>query len=214
MRHMRFRRRAAVPLVQIIGGTVGVIGIGVLGWLIFRTTPEKMLDLDALTPDQVKIVATKLLLDEDIKVRDRASTKLASLGKSAAEPLKEVCLTNSDPKVRLATFEVLMAVDKDASMEVIQKMSSESDVGIRTAAVEAAIRLDDPRTVAVLEKAIKDSDPHIRQTAVGGMITKKDAKNSISALEQALRDDNITTRRHAARSLQMLTGKSYQVQEK
>jgi HEAT repeat protein len=62
--------------------------------------------------------------------------------------------------------------------------------------------------VAVLEKGIHDESAAVRQAAVGALGAQRSAK-AVPALEGALKDENITVRRHAARSLQNLTGRDY-----
>ena len=74
------RPRGAVPLKSLVLIAVCLLLVIMSGYWAFSSSTEDLLNLKTLTPQQIRAVATKLLLNDDIKIRVRAGEKLASLG--------------------------------------------------------------------------------------------------------------------------------------
>jgi hypothetical protein len=192
----------------VAGVAVGVIALVIVGYLIFSSSAEDLLDAQKLNPKEIRIVATKLLLHEDVQIRAKASEKLSSQGAAAVPVLKEIGLTDSNLNLRLAVFGVLAGLDADAAVEILEDMSKDPDPEVRRQTINPAAILKTPRAVAVLEKALTDPDPGIRSSAAG-TLGFTGSKEAIPSLTAALKDPEFYVRKHAARSLQELTGRDY-----
>jgi len=200
---------APIGIIILVSGLV--LALAAVVYWMSGPSPEELLAAESLTPKQIRIVATKLLLHSDPKIRIRASEKLASLGDTAVPVLKEVGLARSDTPLRLAVYNVLALIDAGAAGEILQDMITDSDPEVRRHAVGAASRLRHPRAVAVLEKALSDENIGIRSAAAGSL-SRPDAASAIPSLRAALNDPNLSVARHAARSLKALTGRDYSQQ--
>ncbi|UCD28626.1 MAG: HEAT repeat domain-containing protein [Planctomycetota bacterium] len=201
-------RGAAVQVQTIVITCVGVLAVGTIGYLIFSGSAEDLLDAESLTPKQIRLVTTKLLLHDDLKIRERASEKLLSSGKAAVPILKDVSLTHSEQRLRLAVLGILTRLNADATIEVLHQMIDDADAKVRVVAARATAKLDDPRTIPILEKALEDSDPGVRLIAIGAC-ELREIKSAVPALKRALDDPTSSIRRHAARALEQLTGVDY-----
>jgi hypothetical protein len=206
-----FIREKELSSRTIVGVAVGAIAVLVVACFVFSSSAEDLLDANNLSPKEIRIVATKLLLHEDVKIRARASDKLFAQGAAAVPVLKDIGLNDSSMKLRLAVFGVLAGLNADAAVEILEDMSKDSDPEVRRQAINPAAILKTPRAVAVLEKALTDPDPGIRSSAAGTM-GSTGSKEAIPALTAALKDREFYVRKHAARSLQELTGKDYSSQ--
>jgi len=204
----RRRLNAVVEVKTIAMVCVAVLVAVVVGYWIFSDSAEDLLDAESLSPKQIRRVATRLLLHEDLKIRERASKKLFSLGESAVPVLKDISLTHSEQKTRLAVLGILARLDTDATIEVLEHMIDDSETEVRMVAAKTAAKLDDPRTIPVLTKALEDANTGIRNVAIGACETKR-IKSAVPALLRALDDPMAGIRRHAARALRNLTGKDY-----
>jgi hypothetical protein len=196
---------------KVVASVAIVIVVLVGGYLISSGSAEDLLSAQKLSPKQIRIVATKLLLHEDVRIRTRASEKLYAQGAAAVPILKDIGLKSSDLKLRLAVFGVLASLDPDAAVEILEEMSRSSDPEVRGQTVRPAAMLKTPRAVAVIEKALTDPDTGVRSSAAGTM-GSTGAKSAIPALTTALKDPEFYVRKHAARSLKELTGIDYSSQ--
>ncbi len=206
-------RRGAVSVKTVAGTAVGLFIVAVGGYYALSGSPEDLLNAEKLGPKEIRIVATKLLMHEDTKIRVRASEKLSAQGAAAVPVLKELGVKNSDLQLRLAVFGVLTGMDADAAAEVVESIFSDSDPQVRQQAVNAAVQLGTPRAVEVMKKALNDPESIVRSTAAGS-IGGTGNKGAIPALLTALRDPELSVRKHAARSLKELTGNDYSGQIK
>jgi HEAT repeat protein len=187
---------------------VAVLAAIAIGYWIFSESVEDLLDAESLTPEQIRLVTTKLLLHDDLKIRERAGSKLLSLGEAAVPVLKDVSLTHSERKMRLATLGILTRLNVDATMEVVKEMIDDTDAEIRLVAAKTAMKTDDPRCIPILEKAVEDSDSGIRLIAIGAC-EFREIHSAVPAIKRALDDPVLVVRRHAARALRRLTGVNY-----
>jgi len=194
-------------LWALAGG--GVLVLAVLAiWWFWSASPEDLIDKPTLSPAEIRALAIGCLLHEDMNVRVRASTKLASLGASAVPVLKDLALTYSNPRLRAAVLDVLKAIDVEASAQVVEKMMTDSDAAVRQRAVEAAAGMTDPRVSAALQQTVTDPDTVVRSRAVQAL-SNADPAVAVPALESFLKDSNPEVRWHAARRLKTMTGRDY-----
>jgi HEAT repeat protein len=209
------KRRSASPppkrfSIQLIGGLgFGAVILFLIGYWLFTSTPKDLLDSDDLSDSQIRKIATWLLVHEDIDMRVRAAAKLGELDQKAVPVMKDVCLTHDDPKVRSAVFDQLMVTDKDAGAEVLQTLIDDPDAQVRMMAAQAASHLSHPTSAEVLKKALGDDDPSVLLAGIEGS-QLRGLRSAVPQIKAALDSDNLTVRRHAARALLALTGKSYQ----
>ena len=77
MSERRFRA-GAVPVKMVALIVAGLLVVAVGAVAIFSSSAIDLLDKDQLTPEEIRRVATELLLHEDVEVRTRASKKLAA----------------------------------------------------------------------------------------------------------------------------------------
>lgn len=197
---------------RLVGGLVAaLLLVAGVGYLIFRPSPDSVLNSPSLTPRQIRYVATKLLVDDDVKLRARASEKLISLRDPAVPVLKEISLEPTDPGVREAVLKVLAAISPPAATEVLTKLITDPNPEVRRIAVTAAVRLPEKDADPIVQKAASDADTGVRLAAMDWLARRKSAKN-VPLLQQALQDSDITVRRHAAHTLQTITGKDYRDQ--
>jgi len=186
----------------------GVLLLGLLIWWLTRPSAVALLEVDSPSPDQIRRIATILLVHDDFMVRSKASEKLSSLGQAAVPVLKEIAQTHSDPRVCKAVLDILSALDAKGAADAIVQRSRDSNAEIRREAVIAAGRLEDPRSREVLQQGLQSSEPGIRLKAVEGIGARRDA-SSVAALQGALKDPDPTVHLHAARALQLITGQDY-----
>ena len=198
---------SSATLRWILSG-VGVLVVAGAAWWLFTPSTADLLDANELTPKQIYKVATELLVHEDPKIREKSSAKLTEQGAKAVPVLQEICLTHTDSVVRKAALLVVKSIDAGAAVAILDKLITDPDPEIRRVAANSAVTLDDPRSIGILKKAMNDQDTGVRLIATGGL-GQKSANDSVAALERALSDQNISVRRHAARSLQNLTGRNY-----
>ena len=197
--------------IQLIGGLgFGVMVLFLVGYWLFASTPKDLLESDDLSDSQIHKIATWLLVHENIDMRARAAKKLGELDQKAVPVMKDVCLTHDDPKVRSAVFDQLMTTDKDAGAEVLQTLIDDPDAPIRLMAAQAAAHLKHRTSAKVIMKALDDDDPSVLLAGIEGS-QLHGLKGAVRQIKAALNSsDNLTVRRHAARALLALTGKSYQ----
>jgi HEAT repeat protein len=191
-------------------------GVLLLAGLIYwgtRPSATDLLDAASPTPDQIRQIASSLLLHEDFKVRARASEKLCALGPTAVPVLKDVAQAHQDPMVRKAVMDILIALDTKAAAEVATKLSQDNNPEVQRSAITAAKYMEDPRSYEILSRGIQSQDESTRLAAIQAVGARRE-QQAVSALEGALRDpsSSITVKRHAARSLQLITGKDYNSQ--
>lgn len=194
--------RQATP----VGG--GILVLALFVYWATRPSLKTLLDVAAPTPEQIRTIASVLLLDDDFSIRSRASAKLTALGQAAVPVLKELAATHPDPAVRKAVLDLLTGLDPKSAAEIVVQLSRDKNVEVQRTAVSVAARLDDSRSLEVLQQGVQSEDGGVRQAAVEGLGARREA-SAVSALESALKDPNITVRRHAARALQLITGKNY-----
>jgi HEAT repeat protein len=190
-------------------------GLGVLllaGFIYWATRPSAtaLLNVASPTPGQIRQIATTLLLDTDFKIRAKAAEKLTSLGQTAIPVLRDIAQTNSDPNLRKAVLDILVSLDPKGTADLMAQMSKDKDPQVQLAVISAAKAIDDPRSYDILTQGVRSQDQTARQAAVEGLGARRDAR-AVPDLEAALNDPNssITVRRHAARSLQLITGRNY-----
>ena len=201
-------RRGAVPIKHIAVTAVVVFLVVGVGYTVFSGSAEDLLDQETLTPGEIQRVAEELLLHDDLQIRTRASEKLAAQGETAIPVLKDVGLSTSDSELRMAVFAVLAPMHAESAAEILEAMMDDDDPHIRQRAAKAASQLRTPRAVAVLEKGLADSHTGIR-SSVAGLIGPAGIREVIPALKKALNDPERSVRKHAARSLEDLTGQDY-----
>jgi len=205
-----WRRRAWgavwVQTIALVG--VLVLLMGGVGYWVLAGSTEDLLDAETLTPKQIYQVATKLLLHNDLEIRAKASAKLTSLGRQAVGVLKEIGLTHSDAKLRFVLFGILRPMDGDAALEVLENLFNHADPEVRKLALDAASGLNHPRAEAILVRALDDPDAGVRSVAAG-QAGPANARSAIPKLKRLLDDPKRSIQRHAARSLETLTGVDY-----
>src|SRR5207237_534990 len=126
---------------------------------------ESLSSVDPLTPAQIRVVATRLLLHDDMKIRSQASSKLLSAGSAAVPVLKDIAVSSSDPKLRLTVLALLTSLDPAGSVGILERMIADPDVEVRGGALRAAAQLGGSQAVPILERRLKDPDPDIRAAA-------------------------------------------------
>jgi len=92
-------RRGAVPIKHIAVTAVAVFLVVGVGYTVFSGSAEDLLDKETLTSGEIGRVAEELLLHDDLKIRTRASEKLAAQGDAAVPVLKDLALDTSDSKL-------------------------------------------------------------------------------------------------------------------
>ena len=200
--------------IWLVGGTgASVLVLGLLIYWLMRPSPDAVLNAATLTPRQIRYVATELLVNEDLKLRARASEKLIALGETAVPVLKDVSLNYSDNGVREAVLKILVAINPNVGADVVGRLAGDQDPQLRRIAILAAAHLPDAQRLPIMQKAVTDPDTAVRWAAMDSMAARQTA-NNIPALTQALKDSDITVRRHAARTLQNMTGRDYSSQIK
>jgi hypothetical protein len=192
----------------VVGVAVALVLVIIGGYFIFSKSAEDLLNVQKLSPEQIRIVATKLLVHDDVKIRTRASEKLSAQGAAAVPVLKDIGLKRSNTKLRLAVFGVLAGLDTDAAAEILEDMSRDPDPKVRGLAVNPAGLLKTDRALAILEKGLTDPDVNVRSSAAG-TLGSTGARSAVPALTSALQDSEFYVRKHAARSLKQLTGADY-----
>jgi HEAT repeat protein len=202
--------RNQVLIRQVLPVGAGILVLGGLIYWFTRPSADALLNVTSPTPQQIREIASNLLLHEDYKIRTRAGDRLAALGQTAVPVLKDVALTHNDVRVRKAVLEILTGLDPKCAADVALLMSKDGDAEIQRTGVSAARHLDDPRTYDVLAQGLKAKDAAVRQDAVEGMGVRGDSR-AVPALESTMKNEkeDITVRRHAARSLQLITGRNY-----
>ena len=201
-------RDGKIPVLWIALGAVGVLVLGFVTCNMLGSDAEDLLDVQSLSEAQIRQIATELLLDEDLQMRERASAKLAAAGRKASPVLKDVCLTTDKPALCEASLGILLTTDVDAAMEVLTKLVDSPDAEVRRSAVDAIGSSKHPKSGELLAKAIRDTDSSVRLMAVKGFGARNDPQ-SISILIKALDDESPKVRTHAVRFLRSLTGRDY-----
>ena len=195
--------------VKTMGGIIaGLLVMVIGGYFVISGSPEDLLNADKLSPKQIRIVATRLLIHDDVKIRAQASEKLTAQGAAAVPVLKGIGVTDSNLELRLAVFGVLAGMDGNAAADILDSLMTDEDPEVRQRAVSAAGYLSHPRAVAVMTKGLGDQESFVRSTAAGTLGTAG-ASSAIPALRAALNDPELPVRKHAARSLKELTGHDY-----
>ena len=189
-------------LLVLIGGGV---------WLLFASRPPiDLLEAQTLGPDEIRRVATRLLVHDDIDLRSAAARKLTEAGDSAVPVLVELALKHPDRILRIAVLEVLRVLDEERTVTVVEQLAIEDDAELRRVAVDIAARLSHRGARDVLVKALDDEDGGVLSTAAGACASKG-VRDAVPALKQLLNHPSISVRRHSARALGRLTGKRYEV---
>jgi HEAT repeat protein len=201
------RRGAVSGKGVVIYAAAALLAAGAVSILFFGSY-EDLLDKETLSPEEIRLVATELLLHPDIEIRTKASKKLTDQGETAVPVLREVGLATSNASLQMALYICLARLNTDAAMDIVEAMMQSDDHKVRLRAVRSASRIHTPRSVALLEDALKHENDEMRAVAAGtiGRIGPADA---VPALRKALNDPNEAVRRHAARSLKELTGQDY-----
>jgi len=122
--------------------------------------------------------------------------------------LEEISLFHSDEYVRSVVLDSLMEIDTQVTVDVLEKLMVDPSVEARRTAAATAVRLKHPRSRAILKKALDDEDSGVLLAGIEGCEVKRIHK-AVPKLESALKHPNVTIRRHAARALRVLTGRSY-----
>lgn len=199
-----------------IGAGIGLLilaGAG-LGYWLMKPSAEKLLDAETLTPDEIRYVATHLLLHEDIQIRARASAKLAGLGEKAIPVLKDLSLHCDDNELRRVVLELLLAMQAKESDQVLSQLIADRNAEVRRIAANAAGALPPAQSTSLVARSLKDADSGVRAAAINSMARSRDPAN-IPALKEAMTNDaSIMVRRHAARTLEMMTGQKFSDQVK
>jgi len=196
--------------VQVLGlsGLTALLLL-VVGFWIFHTSPEDLLDFDALTPAQIRTVAESCLLHPEMETQVKAHQKLVSLGDTAVPPLKEVGLSNSDVEIKIAVLSVLRVTAPEVGVEIVDSIGHDPDSAVRGAVLQEVVRLRHPRAAEILQKALNDPDAGVRNSAAG-LLSQVEGKGVVSSLEKVLKNDpDLAVRQHAARSLQQRTGRDH-----
>jgi HEAT repeat protein len=209
--------RARWPWVAAGVGIV-VLGVMLMVWRMSEST-EDLLALQSPTPQQIRKIAVRLLVDPDLAIRARATAKLSGLGDKAKPVLRELASETSDEALRVAVLGVLRVLDSTAAAEVVVRMIQNPKVEVRQQAVHLAADISDAKATTALEQALADSDPGVRSAAAASLDPRSsasvrsaaaaslDPRSSASAaskLRAALNDPDYNVRRHAARSLRLL----------
>lgn len=180
---------------------------GVVYWQI-RPSPERILSAESLSPEEIRYVATRLLLDDSIEMRARASQKLASLGAAAIPVLTDLSLHHEDGNVRAAVLDVLLAVAPKEAEQILGRMMADQNAEVRAAAAASATVLPREQSSALIIKGLQDADSRVRLATLNSAAQQRDPGH-VPALEAALDDSSPLVRRHAARTLQLITGRDY-----
>ena len=193
-------------------GLIGLVALLVLvgGYFFIADSDDDVINNPDPTPAQIRYIAKELLIDDDPKMRGRASQKLVSLGDRSVPILKEVITSSEDRKVSFACLLVLGSIDPGQSRAVAEQLltSGTGDPQVRITAVRTISRENSEENAKILVKALQDPDPAVRSNAADAM-SHQPVKIVHAALLKALNDDDIAVRRHSARALKDLTGKDY-----
>ncbi|GMU25006.1 MAG: hypothetical protein AMXMBFR13_50770 [Phycisphaerae bacterium] len=186
---------------------LAVILVPLAFWLFLRS-PEDLLKADPPTEAQIREIATRLLIDSDIKMRQQAGDKLVKTGEKAVPVLKDVCRHHDDPEVRSAVVQILASINVQAASEIVSELLNSQDERVRLIAMEAVGRLDASASGAAIQKGLADAAAGVRLSAVEAAARRRDL-TAVPALERALSDESIRVRRHANKTLRNLTGRDY-----
>src|SRR5262245_43355730 len=107
----------------IIGGLAALLGLGFVGWWLSAPSIEDLLASDSPTPQQIRQIVLSGLTHSDIKIRSRATDKLAGLGEKAKPVLGEIAAHSGDSELRYAALSVLRGVDSGAAAQVMSQMA-------------------------------------------------------------------------------------------
>lgn len=195
--------RGLVPLAVVM-----VLGALLAMWFSGPRRAIDLLDLETLTAEQIRRVATALLRHESATIRSRASAKLAAQGDVAVPVLHAIVVEDGDTDTRKAALDVLTVLDADKAVEAMAGLIEADAMPLRRLAVDAAVQLRHRGTVAVIKRALADDNDGVRLSAIGGCELKR-VRSAVPVLQKAMDDPNINIRRHAARALRAITGKQY-----
>ena len=198
---------------KVLPTSGGVLGVLLLAALIYwgtRPSADALLEITSPTPAQIHQIAWTLLRHDDFKIRARATEKLRSLGQTAVPVLKDVAQTHPDAAVRKAVLDILLGLDPKAAADLVAQLSQDKNPDVQRTAISAAKHLDDPRSYEILDQGARSQDATTRQAAVEALGARRDPR-AVPVLEAALRDPNasMTLQLHAARALQLITGRDY-----
>lgn len=165
---------------------------------------ENIKDLINALKDKSRHKMTRVLIAEKLG-------ELKSI--DAIKPLSKVLEGQTEPKeVRYATADALGKMKNKEALEVLLKVFSNKEEKEHNLKYVIAIGFRDNKeldAVDVLIQTLKDDDGMLRYKAVQ-VLGELKAKESIDALEKVLKEDpDKTVRRRAARSLEIITGLSY-----
>ena len=202
--------RGGISRTTAITIVVAVCAVAFVGYRSWSRSVTDLLDAETLTPAQIRRIATRLVIHEDIEIQGKARERLLQEGAAAVPVLKDLGLTHSDQRVREGALDLLTELDAGATAQVLEQMIDDESADLRRLATRTALRLNHRSVKALLLKAVEDDDAGVRLAAMDGCAVRRVLK-AVPALKRSLDDPRITVRRHAARALHSLTGRRYTV---
>jgi HEAT repeat protein len=109
------------------------------------------------------------LRSKNVKTRQSAVEKLASLGDRAAVDPLLFALNDSEPEIRFIAARALLKLRDERAVEPLIKLLRDSACEVRQAAVEALAKTGDPRATSWLVGALRDPDAGVRSRAAHGL---------------------------------------------
>src|SRR5437868_4063817 len=122
---MKVDRKEKQLLGWLVGGLAVLLVLGFIAWRLSAPSLEDLLALDSPTPQQIRQIAVSGLTHPDLKIRARATDKLAGLGDKAKPVLREVAEKSGDADVRYAALNVLRGMDSGAAARVMSQMAED-----------------------------------------------------------------------------------------
>jgi len=209
--YTRMRLRAGVSVSILLWIGLAVVLIALVSYWMFGSTADELLKIDSPNEDQIRRIATQLLVNDNYKKRDEAVKKLVKLGQAAVPVLKDVCLSDPDPNVRWSSLRVLMGMDVDTTAEVLVKLIVDPDVEVRRAAANTATRLQHKIAESILITALSDEDAQVITTAMDGCeMRKKSMRKAVPKLMAALKHSDRFVQQRAVRVLKVITGRNFE----
>ena len=196
------RGRAVTILKWALPTLVVIIALVVF---IASRPPWHLLDVsaDALTPAQIRTLATTLLVHEDLDVRATAAEQLADAGDPAVPVLFELATSHRNLEVRQGVLLVLEQLDPEETARALQPLIEDEDAEIRRIAAWSAARLTNEASEAILLAAVSDTDPSVLNPAIEACIARR-LSAAVPALQIAREHSSRSVQRHAARALEAL----------
>jgi hypothetical protein len=197
---------------RFVKAAVGVVGVALLGWLVYALSPEvrcfAAATLGRSGPPAAPLLI-RMLGDHDGRVTAAAITALAEIGPGAVPTLSEA-LTHPDPATRRWAATVLGTIGPPAmpaAPALFERLGTEDDAQAQESAAGALGRIgrEDADIRQKLIELLRQTDARLRAAAAEGLgHMRAFAKPAVPALIQALRDADKTVRNEAEEALERI----------